>query len=152
MLKRLSLTTLLLTAPVYASAGEADNIMACISSVKLFSGKIVDEFDVRYTGRILGMSSAEWKGVKCSVKLGYIDELTVDGKQYIVDGFAGIEAKRSFDLLEKETGDAISLLESRVELLQRRLDQAKSRLKEPDPDIPEITAKVRDGIGRATGN
>lgn len=152
MLKKLSLTALLVTAPVYANAGEADNIMACISSVKLFSGKIVDEFDVRYTGRILGMSSAEWKGVNCSVKLGYIDSLTVDGKQYIVDGFAGVEAKRSFDVIEKETEDAVSLLESRVEILQRRLEEAKSRLKEPDPDISAIEAKIRDGIERATGN
>ena len=119
MLKRLSLTTLLVTTPVYASADDADNIMACISSIELFSGKIVDEFDVRYTGRIITMSSAEWEGIDCSVKLGYIDSLTVDGKQYIVDGFAGIEAKRSFEVIEKETEDAVSLLESRVEILKK---------------------------------
>ena len=50
------------------NAGEAENILVCIKAVKDFSGKNVDEFDVRYKGRTLGMSSAT-KGAKCSVNL-----------------------------------------------------------------------------------
>ena len=59
-------------------------------------------------------------------KLGYIDSLT-DGENYIVDGFAGIEAKRTFDLLEKETDEGI-LARSRVELLKGRLEEARAKL------------------------
>ena len=154
-MKKLSViltTVIAFLIPINVNAGEAENILVCIKAVKDFSGKNVAEFDVRYTGRILGMRSAEWKGVKCSVKLGYIDNLTVDRKNYIVDGFAGIEAKRTFDLLEKETDEAVSLLESRVELLKGRLEEARAKLRLPNPDISSTKERIRDGISRATGD
>ena len=137
--------------PFAATAGEAENILACIKKTELFSGKVVDEFDVRYNGRFLDFSTAEWPGVKCSVKLGYVDALTVDGRKYIVDGFAGAQAKTVFLTLEKETEEAVSLLESRVQLLERRLEDARSKLRQPSHDVDSIQSHIREGISRATG-
>lgn len=139
-------------APLAALAGEAENILACINMTKLFSGKVVDEFDVRYTGHMLNFSTAEWRGVSCSVKLGYVDSLTVEGRQYIVDGFAGAQAKTAYLTLEKETEEAVSLLESRVQLLERRLEDARSALQQPEPNIVSIQSHIHEGISRATGN
>lgn len=138
--------------PLASLAGEAGNILACIDKIKIFSGKVVDEFDVRYTGRIVNFSTAEWRGISCSVKLGYVDSLTVDGRRYIIDGFAGTQAKSTYQTLEKETKEAVALLESRVQILERRLDDARSELQKPNPEITSILSYIREGISRATGN
>lgn len=152
MTKTLTLSALLAFAPLTATAGEAENILSCIRSVDAYTGKSVNEFDVRYEGRILGFSSAEWPGVMCEVSFASVYNLTVEGRQYVYEGFAGRQAKIAFETLEKETEDAISLLESRVKLLERRLEDSQSRLRLPDPDIEAINSRIRDGIARATGN
>lgn len=139
-------------APVTAYAGEAENILACIQSVNAYTGRSVDEFDVRYEGRFLGFSSAEWPGIKCEVSLGSVFNLTVDGRQYVYEGFSGHQAKTAFEGLERETQVATSLLESRVQLLERRLEDAKAALQMPNPDIGAVQEGIRYGISRATGD
>lgn len=138
--------------PTVSLAGEAENILACIRAVDEFADQSVDEFDVRYTGRIIDFSTAEWPNVVCEVKLGSVYNLTVNGTQHIVEGFAGIEAKAAYSALELETEDAVSLLESRIAILERRLSDAKSNLQQPSPNIMEIENYVREGIARSTNN
>jgi len=151
MNKTLAISALLTIAPLTASAGEAENILSCIQSVNAYTGKSVDEFDVRYEGRILGFSSAEWPGIRCEVNLASVYNLTVDGRQYVYEGFSGRQAKTAYESLERETEEAISLLESRAQLLERRLQDAKSTLQLPNPDIEAVQEGIRYGIGRATG-
>lgn len=143
---------LALAAPSSASAGEAENILACIDAVESYSSRTVDEFDVRYTGRILGFSSAEWQGIVCEITLGQVYNLTVDGHQYIYEGFSGRQASIAYEGLEMDTEEAISLLESRIPLLERRLEDARDRLQMPSADIEEIQGFIAEGIARATGN
>lgn len=152
MTRPLAIATLMLAAPTSASAGEAENILACIEAVESYSSRTVDEFDVRYTGRILGFSSAEWQGIVCEITLGQVYNLTVDGHEYIFEGFSGRQASVAFDGLETDTEEAISLLESRIQLLERRLEEARDSLQMPNPDIQEIEEFIGEGIARATGN
>lgn len=152
MNKAITISALLSIAPMTASAGEAENIMSCIQSVNAYTGKSVDEFNVRYEGHILGFSSAEWPGIRCEASLASVYNLTVDGRQYVYEGFSGRQAKNTFEGLERETEEAISLLESRVQLLDRRLQDAKSALKLPNPDLAAVQESIRYGIGRAIGD
>jgi hypothetical protein len=100
----------------------------------------------------LGFSSAEWRGIMCEVSLASVYNLTVDGRQYVYEGFSGRQAKTAYESLERETDEAISLLESRAQLLERRLEDARSTLQLPNPDIEAIEDGIRNGIGRATGD
>ena len=148
---KVCLILLSLTLPTTSIASEAGNILACINAVKTYTGKTVDEFDVNYTGRFIKFSTAEWTGIKCEVMLDSVHSLKVDGTTYVVDGFAGYPAKSAYETIEKRTEDAISLLESRIKLLERRLDGSEQKLKLPNPNISEIKEYIETGISKATG-
>ena len=138
-------------SPTLSLAGEGDNIAACIQAIQTFDGRTVDEFDARYEGRILDLSEVKWPGIVCAVKLGLVFDLTVDGKRLIIDQFAGEEAKSAYERLEISTQEAIALLESRVQILERRLADAETKLKQPNPDIAAVAAHIDSGIAKATG-
>lgn len=138
-----------IATPIHA--GEADNILACITAAKEHAGLDLDEFDVSYTGKILGDSTAKWPSVECGVKFGTVFQLRANGKTYVIDGFSGRDAKIAYTALEKETGEAVSLLESRIAILERRLDSSKQKLMSPEPDIQEVKDYIRTGIAKATG-
>ena len=146
---RISTIAMLLPASTYA--GEAENIMACIKAVKSYSGKMVDEFDVNYKGKIINFSIAKWPGIECEVAFSEVYNLNVDGEVFVIDGFAGMDAKIAYEASATETADAISLLESRISLLKQRLDKAKTQLSQPSPLIDDIQEYVRNGIVKATG-
>jgi len=138
--------------PNLSLASEAGNIFACIKAVKSYTGRTVDEFDVNYTGRILAFSSAEWSGIKCEVAFDSVQNLTVDGKKYIVDGFSGIDAKRTYEQISEKTEKAISLLNSRVKLLEQRLERSANQLMQPNPNLKEIKDFIGTGISKAVGD
>ena len=154
MKMKMKLTALVLSIiiPSTSHAGEAENILACINTVKAYTGKTVDEFDANYTGKVLSFSTAEWTGIKCEVKVGFVNSLVVDGTAYVVDGYAGYPAKSAYKKIEKQTEDAVSLLESRIKLLERRLDGSEQKLMKPNPNISEIETYIETGIFKATGN
>ena len=143
-------TTLLLTTGT-AFAGEAENIAACADAVKTYTGKNVDEFDVVYEGAFLSFSVAKWPEVECEVTLASVWSLRVNGNQYIVEGFSGLKAKNEYQKLEVKTKDAIALLNTREDILERRLLKAEEQLRSPKPNIKEIRAKIDQGIKKATG-
>ena len=140
-----------LVFPTTSFASEAGNILACITAVKSYTGKTVDEFDVNYTGRLIKFSTAEWPGIKCEVMMDKVQSLKVDGTTYVIDQFSGNAAKSAYETIEKQTEEAISLLESRIKLLKRRLDGSEQKLKLPNPNISEIKEYIETGISKATG-
>ena len=140
-----------LIIPNLSLASEAGNILACINAVKSYTGKTVDEFDVNYTGRILAFSSAEWSGIKCEVSFDSVQNLTVDGKKYVIDGFSGKDSKRTYEQISTETEQAVSLLNSRVKLLEQRLERSEAQLRQPNPNFKEIKDFIASGISKATG-
>ena len=143
-------TTLLLTTGT-AFAGEAENIAACADAVNTYTGGKVDEFDVVYEGAFLSFSVAKWPKVECEVTLASVWSLRVNGNQYIVEGFSGLKAKNEYEKLEVKTKDAIALLNTREDILERRLLKAEEQLRSPKPNIKEIKAKIDQGIKKATG-
>ena len=145
------LILIMLTQPSVTLAGEAENIGACIKSVKEYSGIDVDEFDANYEGKLLGFSKTKWDGITCDVKLSTVHNLTINGKKYIVDTFSGIDAKNIFSQIEKDTEEAVSLLESRIKLLEQRLKKSEKKLKLVNPDVNEIKEYIANGISKATG-
>ncbi len=140
------------TLPSTSYASDADNIIACIDAIKSHAGKTVDAFNVKYTDKFFNLNTAEWPEIKCEVLLGFVDGLTVDGKVYIVDGFAGFAAKKAYENMEEETEHAVTLLESRISLLEHRLKESKRRLKLPKPKIEEIQRYISEGLNKSTGN
>ena len=146
------LAVIAVLAPSTSGASEEGNIRACIDAIDAYSGKNVDEFDVRYDGRILGFSTASWPGVACEVSMDTVFNLTIDGKQYVVDQFSGVEAKKTFEMLSAETDEAIAILESRISSLKRRIDKTEKDLKIPNADISASSAYIMEGILKATGN
>lgn len=142
---------LLAITPATSWAGEGDNIKACTQAVQDFGGRVVDEFDAHYEGRMIDLSEVKWPGVVCAVKLGLVFDLTVDGKKLIVDQFSGEEAKRTYERLEVRTEEAIAILKSREKILERRLADAEAKLQQPNADITEIAAHVETGIEKSVG-
>ena len=127
----------------------ADNLGACVSAVKDFANKSVDEFDAEYEDNFLSNDVAKWEGVSCEVKLESVQQLTVDGQKLIVDGFAGEEAKAANSQLAKDTERAIAKLESRIALLEQRMEKARTELKSPNPEIENISSYIQSGIEKA---
>jgi len=78
--------------------------------------------------------------------------LTINEKQLIYQGFAGMDTKVIFDVIEAETMSAVKLLKSRIKLLEDRFGDAKQNLTAPNPDLDVIAARIADGIARATGH
>lgn len=147
----IALVTALSLSAGAAHAGEAENIAACVNATQTHAGKTVDEFDVVYEGAFLGFSEANWPGVTCQVSLASVWSLSVGGELLVVDGFSGPEAKATYERLSRETKEAIALLQSRQNILVRRLSEAETALQSPAPDVTAVSDRVADGIRKATG-
>ena len=152
MKKNILVFTVLFSIPNAALASEAGNILACINAVKTYTNKTVDEFDANYTGKIFSFSIAEWSGIKCEVAFDSVQNLTIDGKKYMIDGFSGIDAKRTYEQISEKTEKAVSLLNSRVKLLEQRLERSANQLRQPNPNLKEIKDFIATGISKAVGD
>ena len=132
---------------VFADA--TDDISACISAVKIFSGRDVNEFDVAYESNWILADVASWDGVECYVDSQKILRLVVDDITYVIDGFAGEEAKVAYGAMQEDTDAAISVLETRIQLLKERLEAVKRDLGQKDPDITGASAFIAEGIKKS---
>lgn len=151
MKKLLIATIVALLLPSTAFAGAAENIQACVKAIQVHAGQTVDEFDVSYEGNILFNSTADWPGIQCEVKFASVINLTVNRRQYVVDTFAGHDAKRTFNRIEQKTERAILTLESRIELLRQKLAAAEGRLRLPNQNLGAIERSIDSDINKATG-
>lgn len=145
------LVSLILMNAATAYAGEAENIMACVNRANEFSGIKLSEFDAKYEGRILSMSSAKWSNAFCEVKFGTVNNLQVNGNQFIYNGFAGKEAYDLNKMLENKTESAINQLRSRISLLEQRMSQVKRSLQTPKPNVVSLTQYINEGIEKSIG-
>lgn len=150
MKKLLFISLVLLYAP-FASAGEAENILSCVNRANEFSGVKLNEFEAVYEGKILSMSSVKWKNAFCEVKFGSVQNLQVNGMQYIYNGFAGKEAYDLNKILEGKTESAIKQLKSRISLLEQRMNQVKRNLQAPRPDAASLTRFINEGVEKSVG-
>ncbi len=124
-----ALTAIVLFSHSNVNAGEAENIQACATKSKEFAGVILDEFSASYEGNWLSASIVKWENVECEAKLGTVYNLTINGKNYIYEGFSG---KKSYELnkkLEEKTNSAIKMLETRIRLLEQRMENVTLKLK-----------------------
>ena len=146
-----ALTAIVLMSYSNVNAGEADNIQACAKKSKEYAGVILDEFSASYEGNWLSASIVKWKNVICEAKLGTVYNLTINGRSYIYEGFSG---KKSYELnmkLEEKTESAIKTLESRIRLLEQRMENVTLKLKEHNPDHNTLEEYINSGIQKSIG-
>lgn len=150
-MKKIVIGLFLLLASNIASAGEAENISACVKKAQEFSGVVLDAFDVSYKGNILDMSTAKWSNAFCEVKLGEVYTLQVNREVLIYRGYAG---KESYDLneeLARKTDEAINQMNNRIALLKQRKSQVSVSLQRPKPDYAWLTHYINEGIEKSLG-
>lgn len=152
MKKLISAGITLVALSLPAFAGESENIQACIKAIKANTGKLVDEFDVQYKSKFLAFDVARWPAIECEVMLEEVQNLSVDGKRFIVDGWPSPEAKAAYDALEQEVTAASAQLATRQRLIEGRLSDAYDKLRQPNTDIDSASDFVRQGVRKALGN
>ncbi len=133
------------------SAGDAENIAACVKKAKEFSGVTLDDFDAVYKGNIFSMSTVKWNNALCEVKFGDVYKLIVNNEFLVYEGFSG---ENSYDLnetLRKKTENAIAIMNSRIELLKKRMDKVEHDLKKFKPDHDYLTRYIDEGIEKSVG-
>ena len=143
----LALTLFAISSPVFA--GQADDIEACVKTLKQYTGTTVDEFDAKYESSWLTFNTVKWNGITCDVKLGSIVNLIENGKDLIYQGFSGKDSFLLNDKLEKETAEAIATMRSRITLLEERMSKSTKELQSFKPDHKKIEQYIKAGIKKA---
>lgn len=152
MKRPISVLAALIALSQPAFAGDTENIQACIKAIEVNTGKQVDEFDVQYESNLLAFDVARWPGIECEAVVGEVQNLSVDGKRFIVEGWPSPEAKAAYEALEQEVFAASAQLTTRQKLIEGRLSDAYDKLRQPNADIDSATDFVRQGIKKALGN
>ena len=142
-------------AATSAFAGQNENIEACVDKVQEFTGKSVDMFDARYKkGGWTSSTEVHWADIKCEVigilGSGSVQNLYVDNRHVIVDGYAGRAAKSASLRIDTSVDSAIETLEARIDILKGMRDNADQKLKANGADAVAIEAKVNTAIERVT--
>lgn len=135
----------------FASAGDADNISACVKKAKEFSGIDLDAFNVTYKGNLVSFSTAKWSNAFCEVKVGSVYTLQVNGEELIYKGYAGVASYELNEELARRTDEAINQMNSRIALLKQRKSQVSVSLQRPKPDHEWLTRYVDEGIEKSVG-
>lgn len=142
---------ILMLAPMLATAGDAENIDACVKKAKDLAGIALDPFAASYEGNVFSMSAVKWSNVFCEVKFADVYTLQINERQIVYKGYAG---KKSYDLnhtLQERTEDAINQLNSRIALLRQRAEQVSKKLKQANPDHDQLAEYVDEGIAKSLG-
>ncbi len=131
-----------------ASAGDTENIKAC-AEIAHSAGATVDPYQVVYSPSYLNFSVAEWRGVRCEVKLAQVYNLTVNGNEVIYKGFRGRSAYELHVRLEREIDAAVKTLNTRAKLIESMKRSSEERLKSPNVDPSVIEREVQEHVRRA---
>lgn len=137
----------LLSSGVMASDG--NNIKACVDAASSYANIKLDSFSAAYEPKRIVMSRVRWSNADCEVKLGYVQNLVIDGKRVIYDGYAGEEAFKKSKELKIINENAIQQLKSRIALLEQDIKDVDKKLKSPNPNLEQITVDVRKTVERA---
>lgn len=141
----------LMSASTLATAGDAENIDACVKKAKNLAGVTLDPFAASYEGNVFSMSTVKWSNAFCEVKFADVYILQINERQIIYKGYAG---KESYDLnqkLQERTENAINQLNSRIALLRQRAEQVSEKLKQANPGHGQLTRYVDEGIAKSLG-
>ena len=150
-IQSLAICILLLGTTGKVLADDAGNIQACVSKAKEFANVLLNEFDVIYEGNWIDLSVAKWTDhdTVCKVKFESVYDLRIKGKIYIYEGFAGQESYNLNNKLQKHTEEAIEKMESRITLLEKRMEKVTNKLRTNDPDHSALKGYINIGIERA---
>jgi len=129
-----------------AAADDAENVKACVMKAKEFSGVSLRESDALYEGNIFSYSTAKWDNAFCEVKFETVYNLNVNNRKVIVEKFAGQSAYDLNQQLKRKTEEAIKRLQSRISILEKRMDQASEQLQKYNPDQQKLSKFIDDGI------
>lgn len=151
-MKKVAVALLFVLGSGAAHAGDAENIQACIKKAAEFAGVRLSEFDVSYQGNILSMSKATWKNAYCEVKLGEVYNLKVNGKEVVYNGYAGRDSYELKKALEERTDRAIGQLNARISILEQRMSQATTSLRNAKPDHAQLSRYIDEGIAKAVSS
>lgn len=135
-----------------ASAGDADNITACVNKAKEFSGVTLDPFAVKYEGNYVEFSTAKWPEATCEVKMSQVYNLQVNGQYFVYKGYAGRDAYELAMSLQARTNEAVKQMRSRIALLEQRSNQASNSLRKPNPNQKHLAQYVDEGILKSIGS
>lgn len=145
-MKRFVLLLLMMWSAANALADDAENVKACVMKAKEFSGVSLRESDAVYEGNVFSYSTAKWNNVYCDVKFGIVYNLSVNNRKVIVEKFAGQSAYNLNQQLKSKTEEAVKRLQSRISLLEKRMDQASEQLQKYNPDQQKLSKFIDDGI------
>lgn len=149
MKKRTGIGLSLLVLPLLSHAGDLENIGACVDAASQHSGVDLDMRSVAYDANILSNSTATWPNAYCEIKFEKVYVLKIDGRDVIVNGYAGQESYNLNETLATRTKAAMDQLDRRKEVLTERMRDASERLTSPAPDHSSIESFVNDGISEA---
>lgn len=122
-----------------ASADEQDDLRKCISAAKRYADISLGRSNYKYDGGWFS-SDFTWNGTPpalCQVS-SEVDKLVVSGKTYIIDGFAGTQARALYSQKEIELKNITSQMAVMEERYSKFLNAMKTRLKNPKPDLEKI--------------
>lgn len=142
------------TSAFAGSATEGRHVEMCVEAAEAYAGVYLDEFDADYDdGGWLGTSVVTWPNASCEplkifgAELVY--SLTVNGTEYIVEGYAGRDALNTSKVIEAEVDAAIKELEKRISILKNTAKKADNNLRSVDADTDKMLEKVRTRIDKA---
>ena len=141
------IVTLVFVSPS-ALAGDAENIKACVDEAKS-AGVSVDPFQVIYKSSFFKPSVAEWANARCEVSSMNVENLIINGKEIIYQGFRG---RAAFDLnqrLEREIDAAVNALYTRAQLIAAMKESSTKRLKSTNVDLTVVKRDVKSYVERA---
>ena len=130
-----------------AIADEQGDISKCISAAKRYADITLSRSNYKYDGGWFS-SDISWYGTTpalCQVG-ATIEKLVISGKTYVIDGFAGAQAKAAFSRKEAELVSLKSRMESLAVKYKKILSSMEARLKNPKPDIEKIEGSFESSV------
>lgn len=122
-----------------ASADEQDDLKKCITAAKRYADISLGRSNYKYDGGWFS-SDFNWYGnssALCQIS-SEVDKLVVSGKTYIIDGFAGTQARALYSQKESELKSITNQMVVIEERYGSFLNAMKTRLKAPKPDLEKI--------------
>ena len=145
------------TSAFASSAQEGRIIGMCVEAAEAYAGVYLDEFDADYNkGGFFSDTEVTWPNAKCVPdKAGIIGDvpvphtLTIEGVEYIVEGYAGRDALYAAKVIEEETDAAIEELKKRISILRNDAYKADKSLSNAGVDAEAVLERARTRIGKA---
>ena len=120
-------------------AGEQEDVSKCISAAKRYADVSLGRSNYKYDGGWFN-SDVSWHGntpAFCEVG-SKVNKLVISGITYVVDGFAGAQARVLFSRKQSELKSLRNQMEILAEKYSKFLEKLEVKLKNPKPDLDAI--------------